>query len=120
MTLCSDKKKVTVGNWVWISSSSSNLLLSAVTTGYRSLVVLRRSPDQGYSPLKLKALHVKYLLLHIFPKLPQMLQDNKHIMESNLILFKAKSILISSVTQCKPFNQTAKGNTSVCCISPLD
>lgn len=108
-----------MGNWVWISSSSSNLLLSAVTTGYRSALVLRVSPAQGYSPLQLKALHAKYLLLRILPKLPHTLQDNKCIIESSLILFKAKSILISSAIQCMPFNQIAKRNASVCCINPL-
>lgn len=85
-----------MGNWAWISSSSSNLLLSAVTTGYRSTPVLWIYPVQGYSPLQLKASHGKYLLLFIFPKPPQMVQNNKHIIESNLILSKAKSLSILS------------------------
>lgn len=101
LTLCSDKKKA---QWVWISSSSSNLLLSAVTAGQRSAVVFRISPAQGYSPFKLKALHAKLLLLlHIFSKLPIM------CFKTICNCFYSQTCFISYAVQCIPFTQTSNG-----------
>lgn len=115
MTLCSDKKKV---QWQLGMDFIQQFQPAALSCHNRIQVSTSPSntPAQGYSPLKLKALHANYLLLPIFPKLSQMLQGSKCIIESNLVLFKAKFIFVSSAIQYMPFNLLAKGNTLACCI----